>query len=160
MPVCSRSRSVATPEAFERCRPVMETFGNPVRLMGRLGTGQMTKILNNYFYAVHLGTAYDMGRLIRQLGFDLEAAAEVFPASSSSSWVFARYAETGFSQLTPTHPKGRDYGLTTLGRHRRQAADDRRRARGQARHVRRDGDPCAGARRSPRPRLVVASRPS
>jgi len=35
------------PGAIERCRPVFETFGDPVVHLGPLGAGQVTKLLNN-----------------------------------------------------------------------------------------------------------------
>src|SRR5258708_19926986 len=57
--------------------------------MGPVGSGQLTKLINNYFTAAHMETAAHELRLIRALGVDPVAAAEVLATCSGSSAVFA-----------------------------------------------------------------------
>src|SRR5215211_604217 len=35
------------PDVVERCRPVFETYADPVVHLGKIGSGQLTKLLNN-----------------------------------------------------------------------------------------------------------------
>jgi 3-hydroxyisobutyrate dehydrogenase-like beta-hydroxyacid dehydrogenase len=44
-------------EVVERCRPVFETYADPVVHLGDLGSGQTTKLLNNLLFTANLGTA-------------------------------------------------------------------------------------------------------
>jgi len=54
----------ADDEAVVRCRPVFETFGDPVVHVGPVGTGQLAKLVNNVVLTANLGlvaTALDVG---------------------------------------------------------------------------------------------------
>ena len=44
-------------DAVERCRPVFESYADPVVHLGELGSGQTTKLLNNLLFTANLGTA-------------------------------------------------------------------------------------------------------
>ena len=44
-------------DVVERCRPVFETYADPVVHLGDLGSGQTTKLLNNLLFTANLGTA-------------------------------------------------------------------------------------------------------
>lgn len=102
-----------TAEAFGAVKPVLDTYSILVERMGPIGSGQMTKIINNYFYAVHLATAAKEVELVRALGLDLTAAARVLPTCSGSSGAFAIQAAAGFE---PTlHEKGATYAMQILG---------------------------------------------
>src|SRR6478672_7793434 len=46
-------------ETFERCKPVFDTYGNPVVHVGPLGSGQLAKLVNNVVFIAHLGVASD-----------------------------------------------------------------------------------------------------
>ncbi len=61
------------PATFERCVDVLATFGDPVRLLGPVGSGQLAKLLNNLLFTAQLALAYDTSTLASAL--DLDAGA-------------------------------------------------------------------------------------
>ena len=69
----------ADPAIFVRIEPVLRAYGSTVKRMGPVGSGQLTKLINNYFTAAHMETAAHELRLIRALGVDPVAAAECWP---------------------------------------------------------------------------------
>ena len=60
--------------AFDRCRPVLETFANPLVHLGPLGSGQRAKLLNNALFAAQLGLVADAFAIARQHGLDADGA--------------------------------------------------------------------------------------
>jgi 3-hydroxyisobutyrate dehydrogenase-like beta-hydroxyacid dehydrogenase len=74
------------PDAVERCRPIFQTYGNPVLHLGPVGAGQVTKILNNLLMAANVGTAESAYALGKQFGVDLAKLAEVFANGSAESF--------------------------------------------------------------------------
>jgi 3-hydroxyisobutyrate dehydrogenase len=93
------------PAVFEAIRPALAVTGTMVERMGKLGTGQIAKLLNNLFYAAHLVTARDEAQLVIKLGIDVEAAAKLLPTCSGSSDVFRQSA---ISEV-PFQPEGHLY---------------------------------------------------
>lgn len=73
-------------DAVERCRPVFETYGDPVVHLGELGTGQTTKLLNNLLFTANLGTAATALSLAQSLGVAPQRLAEVVSRSSGNSF--------------------------------------------------------------------------
>jgi len=54
-------------DVAERCRPVFATYADPIVHLGPLGSGQVTKILNNLLFTANLGSAIttlDFGRVL------------------------------------------------------------------------------------------------
>jgi 3-hydroxyisobutyrate dehydrogenase-like beta-hydroxyacid dehydrogenase len=92
-------------DVFDAIKPVLDVCGTMVQRMGPLGTGQITKLLNNLYYAAHLVTARDEAKLISLLGIDVEAAAKLLPTCSGSSDVFRQSAIAE----TPFRPVGHLY---------------------------------------------------
>jgi 3-hydroxyisobutyrate dehydrogenase-like beta-hydroxyacid dehydrogenase len=80
------------PDVFDAIKPVLDVTGKYVQRMGKLGTGQITKLLNNLYYAAHLVTARDEALLIQKLGIDVAAAAKILPTCSGMSDVFRQSA--------------------------------------------------------------------
>ena len=80
--------------AVDRCLPVFCTFGNPVRYLGSLGSGQRAKLINNALMAAHLGTAHDAIELGAQLGIDRHALADVLQHGSGRSFALGAYAQS------------------------------------------------------------------
>ena len=70
---------------FDRCRPVFETFGNPVIHLGPLGSGELAKLLNNLVFVAHVGAALETFSSAQQLGVDPLALAEVLAHGSGGS---------------------------------------------------------------------------
>jgi 3-hydroxyisobutyrate dehydrogenase-like beta-hydroxyacid dehydrogenase len=73
-------------EVVERCRPVFETYADPVVHLGGLGSGQLTKLLNNVLFTANLGTAATALALGDALGVDTDRLAEVVSAGSANSF--------------------------------------------------------------------------
>jgi 3-hydroxyisobutyrate dehydrogenase-like beta-hydroxyacid dehydrogenase len=75
-----------SPDAVERCRPVLDTFADPLVHLGPLGTGQEAKLLNNALFAAQLGLAADAYATAVDRGLDPGALATVLAAGSGRSY--------------------------------------------------------------------------
>jgi 3-hydroxyisobutyrate dehydrogenase len=73
-------------EVVERCRPVFETYADPVVHLGELGSGQTTKLLNNLLFTANLATAATTLSLAEALGVAPDRLAEVVSRSSGNSF--------------------------------------------------------------------------
>jgi 3-hydroxyisobutyrate dehydrogenase-like beta-hydroxyacid dehydrogenase len=72
--------------AFEQCRPVFASFGDPVVHVGPVGTGQFAKLVNNALLAANLALADDALALAESMGVEPEAMAEVLKHGSGRSF--------------------------------------------------------------------------
>ena len=82
----------ATPELFAAAKPVFETFGKLIVLLGLPGAGQRAKIVNNAMLSAHLGIAHHALAAGEALGIDRAAMAELISQSSGRSFGFEIYA--------------------------------------------------------------------
>jgi 3-hydroxyisobutyrate dehydrogenase len=73
-------------DVVERCRPVFETYADPVVHLGELGSGQTTKLLNNLLFTANLGTAAAALSLGKALGVAPKRFSEVVSHSSGNSF--------------------------------------------------------------------------
>lgn len=73
-------------DVVDRCRPVFETYADPVVHLGELGSGQTTKLLNNLLFTANLGTAATALALAKSLGVSPDRLTEVVSRSSGSSF--------------------------------------------------------------------------
>ena len=73
-------------DVVERCRPVFETYGDPVVHLGDLGSGQTTKLLNNLLFTANLGTAASTLSLADALGVSADRLIEVVSRGSGNSF--------------------------------------------------------------------------
>lgn len=69
----------------ERCRPVFATYADPIVHLGALGSGQVTKILNNLLFTANLGGAISTLELGETLGIDRNRLCEVLDSGSATS---------------------------------------------------------------------------
>jgi 3-hydroxyisobutyrate dehydrogenase-like beta-hydroxyacid dehydrogenase len=76
---------------LERCRPVLETTGANIFLLGGIGMGAVTKIVQNTMTAMHLLAASEGFRLAEKAGIDLEVYQEVVRTSAAQSHVADGY---------------------------------------------------------------------
>lgn len=83
------------PETVEYCRPVLATYGDPVVHLGPLGSGQLTKLLNNLLFTAHLATAASALTLGQALGVDPGRLADVMSHGSASSFALGRIGDAG-----------------------------------------------------------------
>jgi 3-hydroxyisobutyrate dehydrogenase-like beta-hydroxyacid dehydrogenase len=70
------------------CRPVFETFGNPIIHLGPVGAGQQAKLVNNTLFAANLGMAHNALRAASELGIARDAFVQLIRASSGRSYGF------------------------------------------------------------------------
>ena len=91
-------------DVFERARPVLETYGNPVRLLGDIGAGQICKLVNNMCFIATFGVANGALEMGSELGMDRQALVEILQASSGQS--FAMDARSRLAPLEQMSPEG------------------------------------------------------
>jgi 3-hydroxyisobutyrate dehydrogenase len=82
-------------ETVEYCRPVLATYGDPVVHLGPVGSGQLTKLLNNLLFTAHLATAASALALGQALGVDPGRLAGVMSHGSASSFALGRIGDAG-----------------------------------------------------------------
>lgn len=70
---------------LEKCRPVFETYADPIVHLGPLGAGQVSKILNNLLFSANLGTTMSLLELGEELGVDRTKMCEVLSRGSGTS---------------------------------------------------------------------------
>ena len=83
-------------EHVARCRPVFETFADPLIHLGPLGSGQIAKLLNNLVFTAQLAVALDTFSFADRLGVDRAALAQVLTHGSGGSRATAILARTNF----------------------------------------------------------------
>ena len=71
---------------IDRCRPVLETFGDPVLHLGPLGSGQEVKVLNNTVFAAQLALAAEVFERAVARRHDPAGVAEVLAGGSGRSY--------------------------------------------------------------------------
>ena len=82
-------------ETVAYCRPVLATYGDPVVHLGPVGSGQLTKLLNNLLFTAHLATAASALTLGQALGVDPGRLADVMSHGSANSFALARIGDAG-----------------------------------------------------------------
>lgn len=75
-------------DVVERCRPVFETYADPIVHLGDLGSGQTTKLLNNLLFTANAGTAASALALGEALGVSPQRLTEVISRSSGGSFAW------------------------------------------------------------------------
>ena len=84
-------------EVVARIRPVFSTYGDPIIHLGPVGSGQLTKLLNNLLFTANLATARTALALGEALGVAPENLAEVITAGSGNSYALGSIARFGGS---------------------------------------------------------------
>jgi 3-hydroxyisobutyrate dehydrogenase-like beta-hydroxyacid dehydrogenase len=102
------------PEVLQRVRPLLLNMATTVERVGRLGAGEATKLLNNFFYYAHCVTAFDTERLVDLLELDRNVAAEILPTCSGSSDVLRQRATAEIPWRPLDHAKGLEYAGTVM----------------------------------------------
>jgi 3-hydroxyisobutyrate dehydrogenase-like beta-hydroxyacid dehydrogenase len=86
-----------TDEDVARCRPVFDTFADPVIHLGPSGSGQMAKLLNNLVFTAQITMALETFSFADRLGIDRSALAQVLAHGSGGSRAAAILSATGFN---------------------------------------------------------------
>jgi 3-hydroxyisobutyrate dehydrogenase len=74
------------PEHFERVRPVIETYAKAVRLMGPVGSGQLTKMVNQICIAGLVQGLAEALHFSKRAGLDPAAVYEAISKGAAQSW--------------------------------------------------------------------------
>ena len=80
------------PAVFEAAKPVFETFGRLIVLLGPVGAGQHVKLINNALLAANMGLAHAAFDCGAALGVEREALAALIKESSGRSMGFEVYS--------------------------------------------------------------------
>lgn len=89
--------------AFERVRPVVETYAGNMFLVGDTGSGQAIKLANNIITAINIAALGEGLSAAVAAGVDLDTAAQVLSTSSANSHVLSSYfPRTLFTAERPT----------------------------------------------------------
>jgi 3-hydroxyisobutyrate dehydrogenase len=82
-------------DTVESCRPVFSTYGDPVVYVGDVGSGQVTKLLNNVLFTANLATAAGALALGRALDVDPRRLADVISHGTGTSFSLGRIVAAG-----------------------------------------------------------------
>ncbi len=113
-------------EHLFRCRPVFDTFADPVIHLGPVGTGQMAKLVNNLVFTAQVTIGLETFAFADELGLDRGALAEVLASGSGGSRAVAILARTGFDTSGLRQAAGtlqKDVGIITDLARSRHAAE-------------------------------------
>ncbi|MFB4298605.1 NAD(P)-dependent oxidoreductase [Actinomadura sp. NTSP31] len=83
--------------AAERCRPVFQTYGDPVVHLGPVGSGQRAKLVNNLLLAANLAVAESAFALARRIDVDPVRLSTVLANGSGASFGAGLLPGAGFS---------------------------------------------------------------
>jgi 3-hydroxyisobutyrate dehydrogenase-like beta-hydroxyacid dehydrogenase len=80
-------------EAFEKAVPVLQQFAAPENVVrfGEVGTGQVAKTANNTLLWTTLVADYEVLRLARAYGLNLEQLRDVLERSSGDNWTLREW---------------------------------------------------------------------
>ncbi len=84
-------------EVIERCRPVFDSYADPIVHLGAVGSGQVTKLLNNLLFTANLATAMSTFTLGTEMGVDATRLAQVIAHGSANSFALGRIADAGMT---------------------------------------------------------------
>jgi 3-hydroxyisobutyrate dehydrogenase len=88
---------------FQTVLPVLKAMGKTISLIGPLGSGQITKAINQVIIAgTYLGVAEGVALGLRA-GLDLEKALQALGGGAAASWVLANRAK---NMIENTYPLG------------------------------------------------------
>ncbi|UCE87953.1 MAG: NAD(P)-dependent oxidoreductase [Deltaproteobacteria bacterium] len=81
-------------EAFERVRPVVETYARAVTRMGPSGAGQLTKMVNQICLAGLIQGLAEGLRFAQRAGLDAQQVVDVIAQGAAQSWQMDHRART------------------------------------------------------------------
>jgi 3-hydroxyisobutyrate dehydrogenase len=81
------------PEVLERVRPVLEVMGKTITLVGPVGSGQITKAINQVIIAGTYAAVAEGMALGLAAGIDIEAAHQAVSGGAAGSWVLTNRAK-------------------------------------------------------------------
>lgn len=82
-------------DAVARVRPLLSAYGDPILHVGRTGSGQLVKLINNAMFAAQVGLVAEGVRLGGLLGIEEQALLEALIHGSAHSRVLGNIARAG-----------------------------------------------------------------
>ena len=82
-------------DAVARVRPLLSSYGDPVLHVGRTGTGQLVKLINNTLFAAQIGLVAEGVRLGGVLGIAEPALLEALTHGSAASRALGNITRAG-----------------------------------------------------------------
>lgn len=79
-----------TTEEFNRARPVLEAMGTRITHLGPVGSGQMTKLMNQVLVVVNMLAVGEALLLGRAANLDLRKAVAAVEAGAAGSWMLSQ----------------------------------------------------------------------
>jgi len=76
----------ADPAIFEKVRPVLEVYAKALRLMGEVGSGQLTKMVNQICIAGLVQGLAEALHFTKRAGLDPQAVFEAISKGAAQSW--------------------------------------------------------------------------
>lgn len=80
-------------EDLERCRPVLAACGGDIHHLGKAGSGQVAKAINNLLLWVALVGDHEAFELADAYGVEREALRECLLQSSGANWALSKWAD-------------------------------------------------------------------
>jgi 3-hydroxyisobutyrate dehydrogenase-like beta-hydroxyacid dehydrogenase len=81
-------------QAFEACRPALESFASSIFHLGELGAGQVGKMVNNLILWSCISANHEGFKLAEKLGVDQERLRAALIKSSAANWALETRPET------------------------------------------------------------------
>jgi 3-hydroxyisobutyrate dehydrogenase-like beta-hydroxyacid dehydrogenase len=82
-------------DAVARTQPVLSAYGDPILHVGRLGSGQLVKLINNALFAAQIGVVAEGVRLGELLGISESALLEALAHGSAGSRALGNITRAG-----------------------------------------------------------------
>lgn len=82
-------------DAVARIRPLLASYGDPIRHVGATGAGQRVKLVNNTLFAAQIALVAEAVRLADRLGVPESMLLEALPHGSGASRALASIAAAG-----------------------------------------------------------------
>lgn len=73
----------------ERCRPILQTYADPILHIGPLGAGQLVKLANNLLFAANIALAQKTSQILSDFGCDPHRGLQAITHCSGSTAVIA-----------------------------------------------------------------------
>jgi 3-hydroxyisobutyrate dehydrogenase len=77
-------------ETFDKCLPLLETFGSKITHVGPIGSGQICKACNQLFCALHMLACSEGIALARRAGIDPAIMVDVVSSGAGGSWALSQ----------------------------------------------------------------------
>lgn len=100
-------------EAIERAKIVFDAIGTSFVYVGPIGSGMMTKLINNIIVAINLASISESLVLSKKAGLDPETTFSILTKGAAQSWVLDNYGK-GMLERHPGDPETEGGGFSGI----------------------------------------------